>query len=1027
MSAKQTTPSIIGKIFRAYEKPSNHSFCVVLENRYQDDVLLFENNTLCTATGSEFDTFKRQCVKIVDAYGCLGVLNVNIDNKLALFLVLVTGCQSVGKISDAEIFKITQTTFVSLRKQQNDDGASEVRKLLNSGSFYFSRYVSQDVRFDLTLCAQRQLNHCVPDKRFFWNRNLHIYFIRFGVSTSQWLMKIVCGSVEIKTVYARHKQARIAIISRLSCRRAGTRFNVRGCNDDGYVANFVETEQVIYLDDEVTSFVQIRGSVPLFWEQPGMNVGAHKVKLSRSIESSADVYEKHVKSLKDCYGNIIFINLLGAANSNSKENESALSYAFEQKHSTSAFSFIPFVAFDYHQELKSNGDKSLQKLKSVVVPYLDSFGLFYAKGNNIIKHQTGTMRINCTDCLDRTNCIQKFFALEVLAKQLEFLCQNETDQIISRFEEVFQQLWVNNGNEISRIYAGTGAIQGGSKILDGARSAARTIQNNLLDSSKQEGFDILLSGNALNNELSLKAKSLLPYNTWQCHPDLVEEMCNKYKSYTYKSHLRIAVATYNVNGGKHFLNFDSNNLESLSKWLLDPYEVSVFDSSKEFFLNDCNNLPDIYAIGFEEIVDLNASNIMAASSDNADSWCKSLKNILSSKREYVLLTSTQLVGVCLFVFIKPELLPYIKDVTTDSVKTGMGGATGNKGAVMVRLTLAATSLCFICSHFAAGQSQVADRNADFNEITRKLKFPIQSNDYVYWCGDFNYRVDMDRLELINHVLDGDLEEVLKYDQLLAQFRDKKVFDGFYEAPITFPPTYKYDILSDEYDSSDKCRTPAWTDRVLWYCNENNDWPSGKQVFYGRAEIKESDHRPVMASYEIDILCVDQNQRERELSTIWNEYGPIDGVIIVHIENTDFPLNDETFKSIMLQGLGSFGKILNVRYFTDHAEIMYENGHCAANALKIKQISINNYTLILNASDNNWALSIKNEIETITNNIVPLWTDKLRPAPVRPPLPTRSDQSPTSDGMPNYPPPVNVPLPPLPPRQRMPPPLPPRNA
>jgi phosphatidylinositol-bisphosphatase len=333
-------------------------------------------------------------------------------------------------------------------------------------------------------------------------------------------MKIVCGSIEIKTVYARHKQARIAIISRLSCRRAGTRFNVRGCNDDGYVANFVETEQVIYLDDEVTSFVQIRGSVPLFWEQPGMNVGAHKVKLSRSIESSADVYEKHVKSLTDCYGNIIFINLLGGANSNSKENESALSYAFEQKHSTSAFSFIPFVAFDYHQEFKSNGDKSLQKLKNSVNPYLDSFGLFYAKGNSVVKHQTGTMRINCTDCLDRTNCIQKFFALEVLAKQLEFLCQNETDQIISRFEEVFQQLWVNNGNEISRIYAGTGAIQGGSKLLDGARSAARTIQNNLLDSSKQEGFDILLSGNAFNNELLAKAKALLPYNTWQCHPDL---------------------------------------------------------------------------------------------------------------------------------------------------------------------------------------------------------------------------------------------------------------------------------------------------------------------------------------------------------------------------------------------------------------------------------------------------------------------------------------------------------------------------
>jgi synaptojanin len=50
------------------------------------------------------------------------------------------------------------------------------------------------------------------------------------------------------------------------------RFNVRGSNDDGFVANFVETEQVIFLDHEVSSFVQTRGSVPLFWEQPGIQV-----------------------------------------------------------------------------------------------------------------------------------------------------------------------------------------------------------------------------------------------------------------------------------------------------------------------------------------------------------------------------------------------------------------------------------------------------------------------------------------------------------------------------------------------------------------------------------------------------------------------------------------------------------------------------------------------------------------------------------------------------------------------------------
>ena len=53
---------------------------------------------------------------------------------------------------------------------------------------------------------------------------------------------------------------------------ASYRFNVRGTNDDGHVANFVETEQIVSTGPRTTSFLQTRGSVPLFWEQPGVQV-----------------------------------------------------------------------------------------------------------------------------------------------------------------------------------------------------------------------------------------------------------------------------------------------------------------------------------------------------------------------------------------------------------------------------------------------------------------------------------------------------------------------------------------------------------------------------------------------------------------------------------------------------------------------------------------------------------------------------------------------------------------------------------
>lgn len=55
------------------------------------------------------------------------------------------------------------------------------------------------------------------------NRMLHIHLLRYGVDTSQWLLKAMCGSVEIRTVYVGHRQARAVLMSRLSCERAGTR------------------------------------------------------------------------------------------------------------------------------------------------------------------------------------------------------------------------------------------------------------------------------------------------------------------------------------------------------------------------------------------------------------------------------------------------------------------------------------------------------------------------------------------------------------------------------------------------------------------------------------------------------------------------------------------------------------------------------------------------------------------------------------------------------------------------------------
>jgi hypothetical protein len=135
-----------------------------------------------------------------------------------------------------------------------------------------------------------------------------------------------------------------------------------------------------------------------------------------------------------------------------------------------------------------------------------------------------------------------------------------------------------NGNEVSKIYAGTGAMGAGSKLIDGARSAARTIQNNLLDASKQEAIDILLLGSTLSSELADRARILLPTNMLHAPTPVLREMCLRYNEYQATNEIRVAIGTYNVNGGKHFRSVICKDL-SLIDWL-SPKSGELSETSK---------------------------------------------------------------------------------------------------------------------------------------------------------------------------------------------------------------------------------------------------------------------------------------------------------------------------------------------------------------------------------------------------------------------------------------------------------------
>ncbi|XP_036599068.1 synaptojanin-1 isoform X7 [Trichosurus vulpecula] len=980
------------KGFRIYQKLDPAPFSLMVETRHKEECLMFESGAVAVLSSAEKEAIRGMYSRVMDAYGLLGVLRLNLGDTMAQYLVLVTGCMSVGKIQESEVFRVTSTEFISLRIDSSDeDRISDVRKILNSGNFYFA-WSATGSSLDLSLNAHRSVQDHTTDDRFFWNQSLHLHLKHYGVNCDDWLLRLICGGVEIRTIYAAYKQAKACLISRLSCERAGTRFNVRGTNDDGHVANFVETEQVIYLDDAVSSFIQIRGSVPLFWEQPGLQVGSHRVRMSRGFEANAPAFDRHFRTLKNLYGKQIIVNLLGT-----KEGEDMLSKTFQSHLKASEHAAdVQMINFDYHQMVKGG---KVEKLHSVLKPQVQKFldsGIFHFNGIEVQRSQNGTIRTNCLDCLDRTNSVQAFFGLEILAKQLEALGLAEKPQLVTRFQEVFRSMWSVNGDSISKIYAGTGALEGkakSGKLKDGARSVTRTIQNNFFDSSKQEAIDILLLGSTLNSDLADKARALLTTGSLRASSKVLKSMCENFYKYSKPKKIRVCTGTWNVNGGKQFRSIAFKN-QTLTDWLLDAPKLAGI---QEF--QDRRNKPiDIFAIGFEEMVELSAGNIVSASTTNQKLWAVELQKTISRDKKYVLLASEQLVGVCLFVFIRPQHAPFIRDVGVDTVKTGMGGATGNKGAVAIRMLFHTTSLCFVCSHFAAGQSQVKERNDDFVEIARKLSFPMGrmlfSHDYIFWCGDFNYRIDLPNEEVKELIRHQNWDSLIAGDQLINQKNSGQIFRGFLEGKITFAPTYKYDLFSDDYDTSEKCRTPAWTDRILWrrrkwpfdrsaedldllnasFQDESKvlyTWNPGTLLHYGRAELKTSDHRPVVALIDIDVFEVDAEARQNIYKEVIATQGPPDGTVLVSIKSSLQENNffDDILIDELLQQFANYGEVTLIRFVEDKMWVTFLEGSSALSVLSLSGKEFLDRIITITLKSPNWIADLEKEMNLEKISIV----------------------------------------------------------
>lgn len=271
-----------------------------------------------------------------------------------------------------------------------------------------------------------------------------------------------------------------------------------------------------------------------------------------------------------------------------------------------------------------------------------------------------------------------------------------------------------------------------------------------------------------------------------------------------------------------------------------------------------SSLPhDIYALGTQD------------NPQGEREWAEHIRATLRSSTniDYKQVAVQSLWNVRLAVFVKPEHEARISQVNTASVKTGLGNTLGNKGAVGVSLLFNGTSMGFVNCHLTSGSDKALRRNHNFQDILRLLSlgekqlstFDISLRfNHLFWCGDLNYRLDLDALDILKHVSKREFEELMCADQLTRERHRRKAFFNFKEENIMFPPTYRYErgsrdcYLWQKYKSSGvQVNGPSWCDRVLW-----KSYPESHVICtsYGCTDdIFTSEHSPVFATFEVGVI------------------------------------------------------------------------------------------------------------------------------------------------------------------------------
>lgn len=518
--------------------------------------------------------------KVYGIAGCIKFLE-------SYYLVLVTKRRQIGCICGHAIYSIDESQIITIPHVSVQTDVAHSKTELRYKKLLSSVDLTKDFFYSYTYPIMRSLQNNVLsmgedgmpyDNIFVWNSYL-THTIRSRCKNTMWTIALVHGHFKQTRLSIFGKDFSVSLVSRRSRHFAGTRYLKRGVNDHGRVANDVETEQIV-LDEEagsckgkMSSVVQMRGSIPLFWSQEASRFSPKPDIILQRYDPTYEATRMHFEDLARRYGNpIIILNLIKTVEKRPREMMLRREFANAVGYLNQILSeenHLKFIHWDFHKFAKSKSANVLAVLGGVASEALDLTGFYYSGKSVVVKRRTtqlsrtstgrdsslrdlransgelsrigsnneilnslikqereadnsqqigkyndvnatpkfqsGVLRTNCIDCLDRTNVAQYAYGLEALGRQLHAMGLTDRPKVDadSSIAAALMDMYQGMGDALAQQYGGSAAHntvfperQGKWKATTQSREFLKSIKryysNAYTDGEKQDAINLFL-------------------------------------------------------------------------------------------------------------------------------------------------------------------------------------------------------------------------------------------------------------------------------------------------------------------------------------------------------------------------------------------------------------------------------------------------------------------------------------------------------------------------------------------------------